>query len=222
MSQASQDMLVLLLTNRKKNGWYVEIGASHPIQLSNTFLLEKEYGWRGLMVEICSTFLQDYQIHRPLAFHIIMDATQVDYEKVLGQYGFPSYIDYLQIDLDVDNRSTLDTLELMERTVFDKHVFGVVTFEHDIYRGDFFNTRARSREIFEKHGYIRIFSDVCVNVSSTTDWYPFEDWYAHPLLVDPQLIQKIVNHPDHKNNLPHIKCIDIIQQSKEMGGGDKK
>lgn len=214
MSQANQDTLVLLLTNHKKNGWYVEIGANHPIQLSNTFFLEKEYCWRGLMVEICDTFLQDYKIHRPLAFHMIKDATQVDYEQILGQ--FPHHIDYLQIDLDVDNRSTLDTLELLERTVFDKHVFGVVTFEHDIYRGEFFNTRAQSRNIFEKHGYIRIFSDVCVNVFSTTDWQPFEDWYAHPLLIDPELIQKIVNHPDNKHNLPHIQCIDIIQQSKEM------
>lgn len=218
-SQANQDTLVLLLTNEKKNGWYIEIGASDPIQLSNTFLLEKEYHWRGLMVERCQDFLPAYKTHRPLAFHLMGDATKVDYEKVMVQYQFPHQIEYLQIDLEADNRSTLDTLEIFHKGVFDKYVFGVITFEHDIYRGDFFDTRAQSRKIFQGHGYIRIFSNVCVNVHSTTDWNPFEDWYAHPHLIDTNLIQGIVRHPENKEGLTHIQCIDIIRSIKNQSKG---
>ena len=59
-------------------------------------------------------------------------------------------MDYLQIDLDVNNKSTLDTLMLLDQTVFDKYKFSTVTFENDIYTGDYFNTRELSREIFKK------------------------------------------------------------------------
>ena len=50
-SQACQDIFVLKLTKNKKNGFFVEIGGSQPIELSNTYLLEKKYFWKGFIVE---------------------------------------------------------------------------------------------------------------------------------------------------------------------------
>jgi len=50
-SQLNQDLNVLSVLNYKKNGYYVEIGASDGITLSNTYLLEKEYDWKGICVE---------------------------------------------------------------------------------------------------------------------------------------------------------------------------
>jgi hypothetical protein len=54
----------------------------------------------------------------------------------------------------------------------------VVTFEHDIYSGDHYNTRAKSRQIFARNGYIRVFSDV------QNEGNAYEDWYVHPSHVD--------------------------------------
>lgn len=120
----------------------------------------------------------------------------------------PCQIDYLQIDIDVDNRSTLTTLEIFDMTVFDKYTFGVVTFEHDIYRGNFFNTQQESRRIFEKHGYVRLFSNVSVFFEG--QWCAFEDWYAHPTLIDKDLIKKIKEHPENIETIDNAKCIEII------------
>lgn len=50
-SQLSQDLKVLDYYSYKKNGIFIEIGANDGITLSNTFLLEKEYGWTGLCIE---------------------------------------------------------------------------------------------------------------------------------------------------------------------------
>lgn len=211
--QAEQDTLVLLLTDQKRQGWYIEIGSNDPIAFNNTFLLEKNYKWKGLMVEWDKKFLPSYQVNRPLAFHLIGDASRFNYQQILKEKNFPSHIDYLQIDLDVDNRSTLNTLELFDKTIFQQYKFGVVTFEHDIYRGDYFHTRHESRKIFEKHGYKRIFSDVSVFFENK--WCAFEDWYAHPHLINPSLIQKIMRHPENKENIPCAKCIEIIKNSKK-------
>ena len=50
-SQLQQDLKVLKHLNYKKNGYFVEIGAANGIELSNTYLLEKNYGWNGICVE---------------------------------------------------------------------------------------------------------------------------------------------------------------------------
>lgn len=84
-----------------------------------------------------------------------------------------------------------------------------MTFEHDIYRGDFFNTQEKSRKIFQQHGYIRIFSNVAVFFENK--WCVFEDWYAHPHIIDQDLIKKIIQHPENKDTIDSTKCIQIIQ-----------
>ena len=50
-SQIGQDLAVLEFYKNKKNGYFVEIGASNGIELSNTYLLEKKYNWTGICVE---------------------------------------------------------------------------------------------------------------------------------------------------------------------------
>jgi len=50
-SQLNQDLEVLKFYNNKIGGFFIEIGASDGIELSNTYLLEKKYNWTGICVE---------------------------------------------------------------------------------------------------------------------------------------------------------------------------
>jgi len=50
-AQLHQDLWVLAETKRKRGGFFVEIGAYDGIEHSNTYLLEKEFGWTGILVE---------------------------------------------------------------------------------------------------------------------------------------------------------------------------
>ena len=184
--QAHQDAFVLHCLKHKRNGTFVEIGSNHYQNINNTYLLEKSYNWRGIMVEYNSSFLPGYTQHRNRSFPIIQDATKINFKEKFEICGLPTNIDYLQVDLEVDNRSTLTTLENLDSQVMSDYKFAVITFEHDIWRGDHFNTRQASRDIFQKHGYVRVFSDVSNGIE-----YPYEDWYVHPDLVDMNFINRI-------------------------------
>ena len=50
-SQLFQDLLVLYFLKGKRNGVFVEFGATDGVSLSNTWLLEKQYGWTGVLAE---------------------------------------------------------------------------------------------------------------------------------------------------------------------------
>lgn len=184
-SQAGQDIFVLKTLKEKQNGTFIEIGSCHPININNSYILENKYNWKGIMVEYDGKYLDLYKQHRPNSFHIIQDATTIDYSKAFQDENMPYNVDYLQIDLEVSNNSTLKVLQLLDSQVMDTHTFATVTFEHDIYTGDHFNTRNESRNIFERRGYVRVFSDV------SNDNNAFEDWYVHPSLVDMDYVNKV-------------------------------
>ena len=50
-SQLLQDLWVLFELNRKNNGYFVEIGAADGEFLSNTHILETQFGWTGSLSE---------------------------------------------------------------------------------------------------------------------------------------------------------------------------
>ena len=49
--QLFQDLMVLYTLNDLRNGFFVEIGAADGMHLSNTYLLETQFGWKGIVAE---------------------------------------------------------------------------------------------------------------------------------------------------------------------------
>ena len=50
-SQLSQDLFVSYFTELKKNGFFVEFGATDGVTLSNTYIFEKYCNWTGILAE---------------------------------------------------------------------------------------------------------------------------------------------------------------------------
>lgn len=156
------------------------------------------------MVEYDSKFLPLYQAHRTNSIHIIDDATKIDYKNVLEQNSMPFQFDYLQIDLEANNGSTIETLKKLDNDIFDTYKFATVTFEHDIYHTNEYNTRLLSREIFTKRGYVCVFEDI------SNDNHPYEDWYVHPDLVDMNYVNELIekNQKNYTGNSITTKTIN--------------
>ena len=50
-SQFGQDLQVLSFYNGKRDGFFVDIGAYDGKYISNTYMLEKNFDWKGICVE---------------------------------------------------------------------------------------------------------------------------------------------------------------------------
>ena len=50
-SQLRQDLFVAKLLNYKKNGYFVEFGATDGIEFSNSYLFSNHYDWKGILSE---------------------------------------------------------------------------------------------------------------------------------------------------------------------------
>ena len=66
-SQIGQDVFALYILNWKKGGFFVEFGATNGIDLSNTYLLEKDYGWNGILAEPAKIWHEDLVRNRTAA-----------------------------------------------------------------------------------------------------------------------------------------------------------
>lgn len=122
---------------------------------------------------------------RPRTKFIQHDALTLDYSFL------PEQIDYLQVDID----PPMANLSVLEK-VIPKCKFNVITFEHDLWRDtdEVKQVRLKSRIFLQNHGYEMVANDVTIQPGK--GWgineqpIYFEDWYAHPDLVEPQIIAK--------------------------------
>jgi tetratricopeptide (TPR) repeat protein len=172
-SQSYQDLFVLMVLNGKRNGSWIEIGCAHPTYGNNTKLLE-ELSWSGISIDIDTNVVENWKDRKTIPYQI--DATKVDWDKI----DLNNITDYLQIDVDPPEISyeVLLSIPLWEKK------FRVITFEHDYYTDNSKTIREKSRKYLRSFGYELVVNDIAVDEYSS-----YEDWWVHPDLVDPKIIE---------------------------------
>jgi FkbM family methyltransferase len=50
-AQLFQDLFVVFMLKGKRSGFFVEFGATNGVDLSNTFVLERDFQWQGILAE---------------------------------------------------------------------------------------------------------------------------------------------------------------------------
>lgn len=168
-SQCKQDLFVIEKTKQLRNGIFVDIAAGHPTNINNTYLLESEYNWDGISIEINSAFNKNWESRKTK--YLNKDAFDIDYKKefdlILDKHNLKNKkMNYLSLDLEPPRL----TNELLHFLPLQEYKFDIITYEHDLYRvGD--KHKIDAKNYLESLGY-----ELAVeNVSNEN--LPYEDWY---------------------------------------------
>src|SRR5947209_5997811 len=98
-SQFGEDMILSWLFRPKRSpGFYLDIGAYHPVALSNTYGLYCK-GWRGICVEPRPGAIDEFKLYRPrdVSLQLAVTATPADH-----------------IDFYIFNEQSLNTTDLQD------------------------------------------------------------------------------------------------------------
>ena len=165
------------MTDGKKSGTYLEIGAGDPFYGNNTALL-REFNWKGVSIDYSQAegaeFIKKWKKERPTNIILDEDATKLDYSKIVEKHIKTRYIDYLQIDVDPANNS----YKVLENIPFDTLKFGVITYEHDYYCDETKSYRDKARKLLRNAGYILVAGNISPDKDS-----PYEDWWVNPSFI---------------------------------------
>lgn len=122
-SQNGQDLWVLENLNEKRGGYFVDFGACDGVIFSNTYLLEKEYDWKGIVCEPNSAYHEDLRKNRNCSIdtRCVFNITgqQVPFLKVEGYDELSGIVTYAFMDEHSQKRmknrmSLVDTVSLSD------------------------------------------------------------------------------------------------------------
>lgn len=195
--QLCQDLLVLFLLNNKKNGFFVEFGATDGVTLSNTFLLEKGYGWSGILAEPAKNWQTALRVNRNCTIDSrlvweksgeklnFLEATDAELSTISIFRGLDAHSESRKIKSEyfVETISLNDLLasynapnqidylsidtEGSEFAILNKLNFSKYNFNVITVEHNFTETRQKLFKLLTSKGYKRIFEDF----SQWDDWY---------------------------------------------------
>lgn len=191
--QSAAESFALEMSNYKENGFYVELGAFHSKDQSNTFYLETDFKWKGLSLEINENRRNEFIKNRKNP--CFGDALKIDYMSEFKKLNFPERIDFLQIDIDQEYHdngkpkgSGAEPLLGLITLPLTHYRFNVIVFEHDMvnyYKNE--SVRDAQREILNALDYRLVIRDV------------HEDWWIDPVFISREKVDKyMVNIPSYK------------------------
>lgn len=180
LSQLGQDKYVIKdIYKNKRGGFFVDVGASHGLKLSNTYLLEKDFGWNGICIEPNPNFFKklvknrkarclqyaaysvgEQELEFTVAGVLSGILEHIDYHKSATQNSIikvktktlTKILDECKAPLFIEYLS-LDTegseLEVLKGVDFNKYTFGFITVEHNWVEP----RRTDMKEFLVKNGY---------------------------------------------------------------------
>jgi hypothetical protein len=201
-------VFVSLALDLKQRGLFVDLGAGHPQNYSNTFALEKFAGWRGILADIETVEqLKAERDPRNLFYGNALDPKLM--EDILMLADAPENegtLDYLSLDLEPPE----STLAALYGLPLDQMTFAIATVEHDLYRGKQ-SIKFAIEGILQGYGYRRVAENVRMIAKNESGYLlvPVEDWWVHPSLVDVHRASEIASDVRREQE---IRLLEIIER----------
>lgn len=124
------DLIINYLFKIKKNGFYIDIGAQHPISNNNTYLLFKK-GWNGINIDLDKENIELFNISRPNDINLNYAISSSISEKKLFFYHDKSPINTLVEDVsnfqkaevkEIKRIKTITLNEVLENLKFTSNI----------------------------------------------------------------------------------------------------
>jgi FkbM family methyltransferase len=106
VSQLGQDLWVLEKSGYKRGGFFVEFGATDGVLLSNTWLLEKEFGWRGICAEPNPKFFEQLKTNRScITSDAVIGADTGNSVEFIFADVYGGFVEHAASDMHADKRA---------------------------------------------------------------------------------------------------------------------
>jgi FkbM family methyltransferase len=196
-SQLGQDVFALSFVGPHKGGYFVEFGATDGKSLSNTFLLEKHFGWTGVLCEPARDWLPELRRNRTAKIDVrcVYSSSELMVNFLETDMGELSTIEgFGKDDEHSGNREVNHSYEVMTVSLLDllnhhdapKHIdflsvdtegsefeildafdFSQYSFGTIAVEHNYSATREKVRALLLSHGYRQVYPEL----SDFDDWF---------------------------------------------------
>lgn len=198
-SQLGQDLFVLYSLHWKRGGYFVEFGATNGLDLSNTYLLEKDFGWTGILAEPAKIWHSDLARNRSAAIEVdcVWKESGLSLPfAIVESAEFSTLAHFSDSDVHKKTRksstyqtvNTISLIDLLDRhgapevidylsidtegsefEILNAFDFSKYTFSVITCEHNFSNQRGKVYDLLTRNGYVRVFEGL-------SRW---DDWYVH-------------------------------------------
>lgn len=88
-AQEGEDLILQRLFEGQKRGFYVDVGAHHPIRFSNTYLFYKQ-GWRGINIDATPGSMELFRKKRPRDINLELAIAEEEAEADFYLFNEPA------------------------------------------------------------------------------------------------------------------------------------
>ena len=112
------DLIIAYIFKNKKNGFYLDVGAQHPISNNNTYLLFKK-GWRGINIDLDKKNIDLFKIARPNDYNLNYALSDKIEETELFYYHDSSPINTLNKDVSKFQSAKIKEIKKIKTNTLD-------------------------------------------------------------------------------------------------------
>ena len=142
------DLLVDYIFKSKKNGFYLDIGAQHPVSNNNTYLLYKK-GWNGINIDLDEKNINLFKLARPKDVNLNFAISDSEKEVDLFYYHDSSPINTLSKNVSDFQKAKVSKIKKIKTKILN-NVLEDLSFKNHI---DYMNIDVEGHEIQVLKGF---------------------------------------------------------------------
>jgi FkbM family methyltransferase len=203
-SQLGQEIFVLSRLGWKRGGYYVEFGATDGRTLSNTWLLDRQFGWRGILAEPGRVW-REALVAEGRNAHLDFDCvwnetgqtlafTETAYAELSTLSEFAARDKHDRSDASTYDVTTISLTDLLtkydappvidylsidtegsELAILEAFDFNRYRFRCITCEHNYTEDRDRILDLLWRRGYRRVYEE----------FSQFDDWYVHASMLNP-------------------------------------